>query len=50
MEGYQIEAFRELKLIERELLTGNDPKLIHKSICAKLSVPNSNPAAIKIVL
>lgn len=50
MEGYQIEAFRELKLIERELLTGNDPKLIHKSICAKLSVPNSNSAAIKLVL
>ena len=50
MEGYQIEAFRELKLIERELLTGKDPKLIHKSICAKLNGPNSNSAAIKIVL
>ena len=50
MKGYQIEAFRELKLIERELLTGKDPKLIHKSICAKLNGPNSNSAAIKIVL
>ena len=50
MEGYQIEAFRELKLIEREILTGKDPKLIHKNICAKLNCQTENPAAIKIVL
>lgn len=50
MEGYQIEAFRELKLIEREILTGMDPKLIHKNICAKLNGQNGNSAAIKIAL
>lgn len=50
MEGYQIEAFRELKLIEREILTGKDPQLIHKSIRAKLNNPSDNPAAIKLAL
>ena len=50
MKGYQIEAFRELKLIEREILNGKNPKLIHKSLCAKQNDQNGNPTAIKIAL
>ena len=50
MERYQIEAFRELRLIEREILAGKDTKLIHKNIRTKLNEQNENSAAIIIVL
>lgn len=50
MEGYQIEAFRELRLIEREILAGKDTKLIYENIRTKMNEQSENSAAIKIVL
>lgn len=50
MERHQIEAFRELRLIERKILAGKDTKVIYKNIRTKLNEQNENSAAIKIVL
>ena len=50
MKGYQIEAFRELRLIEKDILAGKDLRLIHKTVRAKLNDPYENSMAIKIAL
>ena len=50
MENYQITAFRELKLIERQLKAGVNPRIIYKEYRARFNEPDEDLEVLQLTI